>query len=48
MRVKSQLYSKEQDITISKIITILGITTDNNTITLYEIENNENIKKQNP
>ena len=46
MRIKSELYAKEQDDTIDKIIQIIGITTENNTITLYEIDNNEIIKQQ--
>ena len=44
MRLKTELYAKEQDDTIDKIIQIIGITTENNTITLYEIDNNEIIK----
>jgi len=46
MRLKTELYAKEQDDTIDKIIQIIGITTENNTITLYEIDNNEIIKQQ--
>jgi hypothetical protein len=46
MRLKTQLYPKEQDFIINKIIDILGITPENNSITLYEIDNNENIKQQ--
>lgn len=46
MRLKSELYSKEQDDVIFTIINILGITETNNTITLYEIDNNERIKQQ--
>ena len=34
MRLKTELYAKEQDDTIDKIIQIIGITTENNTITL--------------
>lgn len=45
MRLKIELYVKEQDDTIDKIIQIIGITTENNTITLYEIDNNEVIKQ---
>ena len=41
MRLKTELYAKEQDDTIDKIIQIIGVTTENNTITLYEIDNNE-------
>ena len=36
MRLKSELYAKEQDDTIDKIIQIIGITEENNT------GNNEN------
>jgi len=46
MRLKSELYSKEQDDTIDKIIQIIGITEENNTITLHEIDNNEIMKQQ--
>ena len=46
MRLKTELYAKEQDDTIDKIIQIIGITTEKNTITLYEIDNNEIIKQQ--
>ena len=46
MRLKSELYAKEQDDIIYKIINILGITQENNTITLYDIDNNEIIKQQ--
>lgn len=46
MRLKSELYAKEQDDTIDKIIQIIGITEENNTITLHEIDNNETMKQQ--
>jgi hypothetical protein len=46
MRFKSELYTKEQDDTIDKIIQIIGITEENNTITLHEIDNNEIMKQQ--
>ena len=46
MRLKSELYAKEQDAVINKIIQIIGITDENNTITLYEIDNNETMKQQ--
>ena len=46
MRVKSELYKDEQNRTIDKIIHILGITETKNTITLYEIDNNETMKQQ--
>jgi len=46
MRLKSELYSKEQNDVIHKIIHILGITDENNTITLYDIDNNDAMKLQ--
>ena len=46
MRLKSELYGKEQDSTIDKIIQIIGITEENNTITLHDIDNNETMKQQ--
>ena len=46
MRLKSQLYFNEQDDIINKIINILGITETKNTITLYEIDNNDFMKQQ--
>jgi hypothetical protein len=46
MRFKSELYAKEQDNTIDKIIQIIGITEENNTITLHDIDNNETMKLQ--
>lgn len=44
MRLKTELYSKEQDNTIDTIISILGITQVNNCVTLYEIEHFNDIK----
>lgn len=46
MRLKTELYKDEQNRTIDKIIYILGITETKNTITLYEIDNNETMKQQ--
>jgi hypothetical protein len=46
MRLKTELYKDEQNKTIDKIIHILGITETKNTITLYEIDNNETMKQQ--
>ena len=46
MRLKTELYAKEQDNTINKIIQIIGITEEKNTITLYDIDNNEIMKLQ--
>ena len=46
MRLKSELYYKEQNLVIDKIIHILGITDENNTITLYDIDNNDTMKLQ--
>ena len=45
MRLKSELYKKEQDEIVEKIITILDLE-NNNAYTLYELDNNEEIKKQ--
>jgi len=45
MRLKSELYKKEQDEIIEKIITILDLE-NKNTYTLYELDNNEEIQKQ--
>jgi hypothetical protein len=45
MRLKSELYKKEQDEIIDKIITILDLE-NKNTYTLYELDNNEEIQKQ--
>ena len=43
MRTKKEVYKKEQDEIIHKIISIVGIE-DNTQITLYELDND--IKKQ--
>ena len=45
MRLKSELYKKEQEEIIDKIITILDLE-NKTTYTLYELDNNEEIKKQ--
>ena len=45
MRLKSELYKKEQDEIIDKIITILDLD-NKNTYTLYELDNNEEIQKK--
>jgi len=45
MRLKSELYKKEQDEIVEKIITILDLE-NKNTYTLYELDNNEEIQKQ--
>jgi hypothetical protein len=45
MRLKSELYKKEQDDVIYKIITILDLE-HKQTYTLYELDNNEEIQKQ--
>ena len=44
MRLKSELYKKEQDELIRKIITILDLE-NNATFTLYELDKNEEIQK---
>lgn len=44
MKLKSELYKKEQDELCNKIINILQL--DNNLMILYELDNDEN-KKQN-
>ena len=44
MRLKSELYKKEQEEIISKIITILDLE-NKNIYTLYELVNNEQIQK---
>jgi hypothetical protein len=46
MRLKSLLYDVEQEDIINKIIKIIGITVENNTITLYDIDNNNTMKQQ--
>ena len=43
---KKDLFKKEQEEILNKINTILGISKDNNTIYLYDIENDENKKAQ--
>ena len=45
MRLKYELYKKEQDEIIEKIISILDLE-HKNTYTLYELDNNEIIQKQ--
>ena len=45
MRLKSELYKKEQDEIIDKIITILDLE-NKNIYTLYELDKNEEIQKQ--
>ena len=43
---KKELFKKEQEEILNKINTILGINKDNNTIYLYDIENDETKKEQ--
>ena len=45
MRLKSELYKKEQEEIVDKIITILDLD-NKNTYTLYELDKNEEIQKQ--
>jgi uncharacterized protein YabN with tetrapyrrole methylase and pyrophosphatase domain len=45
MRLKSELYKKEQDDIINKIITILDLE-NKNAYTLYELDNNKEIQKR--
>ena len=45
MRLKSELYKKEQDEIIDKIITILDLE-NKTTYTLYELDNNKEIQNQ--
>lgn len=45
MRLKSELYKKEQDDITDKIISILDLE-NKNTYTLYELDHNEDIQKQ--
>ena len=45
MRLKSELYKKEQEEILDKIITILDLK-NKNTYTLYELDKNEEIQKQ--
>jgi hypothetical protein len=44
MRLKSELYKKEQDDIIDKIISILDLE-NKNTYTLYELDKNQEIQK---
>jgi hypothetical protein len=44
-RTKTELYNNEQDIIISKIINILNIK-NNNSITLYELDNNIDLQNK--
>ena len=45
MRLKSELYKKEQEEVIGKIISILDLT-NKNTYTLYELDKNEEIQNK--
>jgi hypothetical protein len=45
MRLKSELYKKEQEEIIDKIISILDLT-NKNTYTLYELDKNEEIQNK--
>jgi hypothetical protein len=45
MRLKSQLYKKEQRDIIDKIINIMGLD-DENSVTLYELDNNDEKQKK--
>jgi len=45
MRLKSELYKKEQDDITDKIISILDLD-NKNTYTLYELDNNKEVQKQ--
>ena len=45
MRLKSELYKKEQDEIVDKIISILDLE-NKNTYTLYEFDNNKEIQKK--
>ena len=45
MRLKSELYKKEQDDITDKIISILDLE-NKHTYTLYELDNNKEIQKQ--
>jgi len=45
MRLKSELYKKEQEDVIEKIISILDLT-NKNTYTLYELDKNEEIQNK--
>jgi len=45
MRNKSDLYKEEQFLIVNKLINILKLDEDNS-ITLYDLDNNENIKNE--
>ena len=45
MRLKKELYKKEQGKIIDKIIDIIGLD-DENSVTLYELDNNEEKQKK--
>lgn len=45
MRLKSELYKKEQDDITEKIISILDLE-NKHTYTLYELDNNKEVQKQ--
>ena len=45
MRLKSELYKKEQEVVIEKIISILDLT-NKNTDTLYELDKNVEIQQK--
>ena len=45
MRLKSELYKKEQEDIVDKIVKILDLK-NKNTYTLYELDNNEELQKQ--
>ena len=45
MRLKSELYKKEQEEVVDKIITILDLE-NKNTYTLYELDKNKELQKQ--
>jgi len=45
MRNKSDLYKEQQYLIVDKIFNILNLEEDNST-TLYDLDNNENIKQQ--
>ena len=45
MRLKTELYKKEQENIVDEIITILELD-DNNTITLYELDNDKNKREK--
>ena len=45
MRLKTELYKKEQKDIVDEIITILNLN-DDNTITLYELDNDKNKREK--